>query len=466
MEKIRLFYYNNRRWFYTLQFIGYSMILLLLVSAIDLRFLPIQEQLPEILLTKVSLAKSILTTLAGALLTITTFTFSTILAVMTMYASNYTPRVVENFVNMKITMQVLGIFVGGFFYCISMLVFMRDRFEDEQVVAGVVAVIYSVIGIIYFVVFVQSVLSKFQGVNLIFDIAEESEDVVNTEFKDRSETAEYVREDDSERVPIYSVKDGYLSVIDYERLSKLLEEHEGVFVIMEQLGNYVIKGQEIGYINLCGGFAEKFCSLADLAKAAQIDELKSLDPERELSEAEEAQLEKCKKAKEFLQALAECFFMQDRKLSSKDYRYNLLKLEEIALRALSPGINDPNTAIHVIRKLGVIMAPLATTDYYHIAKRDATGCQIFYTSYQFKDDLYAFYSRLVHYGKGDILVLLAIFNSLKIMKVGATSKQSAVIDEFADYVLEAGQGSLELKLDKEKLEEGYEKLCENRARIY
>ena len=129
MERFKIFYHNHRTWFYNLQYILVSIILMIIVSLIDLCIIPIQPYLPGVLLTKVGLAKSILTTMAGALLTITTFTFSTILSVMSAYASNFTPRAVENFVNMKITMKVLGVFVGGFFYCISMLLFMRDTFE-------------------------------------------------------------------------------------------------------------------------------------------------------------------------------------------------------------------------------------------------------------------------------------------------------------------------------------------------
>ncbi len=430
MQKLKIFYENHRRWFYILQYLFYSAILLILVTLIDLRLLPVQEHLPDLLMTKVHLAKGILTTMAGALLTITTFTFSTILAVMTMYASNYTPRVVENFVNMRITMQVLGIFVGGFFYCISMLIFMRDRFEDEQVVAGVVAVMYSVIGIIFFVIFVQRVLTKFQGVNLIYDIAEAAAEVVRREYKNRVETSEYVYEDDQDRRVVQSLHDGYLSAIDYDGLLAKLEKKPCRLLIEAQIGSYIVKGETLAYFNI------------------------------------EGQFEDTEEEKNLIREIADYFHMQDRKIGSEDYRYNIEKLVEMAVRALSPGINDPSTASHIIRKLGVILSILAQTDDYHIAVQEGSHCDIFYSSYRFEEDLYEFFTQIVNYGRSDILVLRAVFDALRIMAAGATEKHKKVLQDFAKYCLEAGEKGLKMRLDTEILRSyahRFEDLLEGRA---
>lgn len=64
---------------------------------IDTKYVPILDFIPDLFLTRVELAKVILGTLSGSLLTITTFTFSTIMVVLTMYSSNFSPRVVNNF---------------------------------------------------------------------------------------------------------------------------------------------------------------------------------------------------------------------------------------------------------------------------------------------------------------------------------------------------------------------------------
>ncbi len=393
MERLKLFYHNNRTWIYNLQYVGYSIILMIFVALIDLRILPWQPYIPAIFLTKVGLAKSILTTMAGALLTITTFTFSTILTVMSSYASNFSPRTVENFINMKITMKVLGIFIGGFFYCITTLLLMRDAFEDEQVIAGVVAVLYSIMCIIYFVIFVQSVIDKFQGVNLISDISEEGEAIVREEYEARKNSSEFAKRENFIPAEVHSTSRGYLSVIDYDAMLELLEDYEGMFRITKRLGDYVVEGEIVGELSL--------------DRAVEDEEL--------------------------LEKLGKCFFFQDQKVAHSDYRYNLTKLMEICLRALSTGVNDPNTAIHTIRKLGVTMAPLASIDAYHIAVAEKYGCQIFYTSYPFKEDLYDNFSQIVHYGTDDAMVTRAILESLRIMYERATPRNKEHICDFALY---------------------------------
>lgn len=118
LAKLRIYFDENKMWFYLAQYMLISFLLALAAILVDIRYIPILDYVPNIFLTSVELAKLILSTLAGSLLTITTFTFSTIMVVLTMYSSNFSPRVVNNFLTEKITMKVLGIFVGGFFYCI------------------------------------------------------------------------------------------------------------------------------------------------------------------------------------------------------------------------------------------------------------------------------------------------------------------------------------------------------------
>lgn len=138
MQKLKVFYYNNISWIYTIQYIFFSIILLFLVAMIDLKFLPFGQYLPDFMKLKVGFSQSLLITLSAAFLTITTFTFSTILTVLNAYASNFTPRVVENFINMKITLKVVGIFIGGFFYCVGSLVFTREAINNDLVISGFV----------------------------------------------------------------------------------------------------------------------------------------------------------------------------------------------------------------------------------------------------------------------------------------------------------------------------------------
>src|SRR5690554_1880240 len=108
--------YNIRRsiWLYPVIYTLFAIVLASIVIIVDSRiFFDISSYIPRILTTSTDLAKSVLSIIASAFITIMTFTFSTTMVVLTMYTSQYSPRVVENFLTQKSTMKSFGIFVSG-----------------------------------------------------------------------------------------------------------------------------------------------------------------------------------------------------------------------------------------------------------------------------------------------------------------------------------------------------------------
>lgn len=107
ITKLKMFYNENKMWIYLGKYILISFLVAVGAILIDTKYFSILNLIPDLFLTSIDLAIVILSTLSGALLTITTFTFSTIMVVLTMYSSNFSPRVVSNFLTDKITMKVV-----------------------------------------------------------------------------------------------------------------------------------------------------------------------------------------------------------------------------------------------------------------------------------------------------------------------------------------------------------------------
>lgn len=404
MQKLKVFYHNNITWIYTLQYIFFSIILLFGISLIDLRIVNVFDKIPDILKMKVGFSQSVLTTLSAAFLTITTFTFSTILTVLNTYASSFTPRVVENFINMKITLKVIGIFIGGFFYSVGALIFTRQFFEEDLVISGFIAIIYSIICIVYFLIFVQQVITKFQGVNLIVDIAEKADEVIKGEVELRNSGSALKESSNFKNLEIKSINSGYLSVIDIDSIISTLSEGEGYLSIEKKIGEYVAENTTISSLYL-------------------------------KEEVENEVLEKISKS----------FILQDKKIDDSDYRYNITKLLEITLRAISPGINDPNTAIHCINKLAVILTPMAKINNYHIQKAENKNFTVYYSSYSFRSDLETFYLPLINYGKDDLQVIISVLKSLNQLFNIATENNKNHIRVIAEHIKEKVSLSTELE---------------------
>lgn len=426
-QRLRLWFSKNRTWIYLVQYIFYSILLLIVVGMIDSNFLEVQEFLPRFLLLKVGLSRTLLTTLAGAFLTITTFTFSTILTVVNQYSSEHSPRVVENFVREKITMKVLGIFVGGFVYSICALLLMRDAYADRYVIAGGVAIVYSLVAIFYFVIFVQRVLSSLQGSNIVQDVYADALPVIKEEVKAREESIHFHEEKKEFRRMLYANETGYLSVIDFDRLSYMTKGLNGFLRIDVKLGEFIVSGFRLGELFL--------------------DE----DPNWDEEEGSEK-----------MKSLADCFLTQEEKFQAEDYRYNISKLVEMCLRSMSSSSIDPNTTIHCIRKISLLMGRLLRSEHHHITKVDREGFKVFYTSYDAEEELYHTYNEILHYGKDDPAVMIALIDGLYVIYKMCDPYNQSEVREYATHVYETSKESLSDKFDLEVLEQSYHKFAKSK----
>ena len=420
LNKIGVFMSENNMWFSLGKYLIISLLLATLAIMIDTKYIPVLKYIPEIFLASIGLAKLILGTLTGSLLTITTFTFSTIMVVISMYSSNFSPRVVNNFLTDKITMKVLGVFVGGFFYCITVLFFMKDNFSSYKVISATIAVLYSILCIIYFLIFVYNVSSSIQPTKLISNLYDESWDIIDKTLEERKNHTSLDQYDIGEylsEVEILSNKSGYLVLIEFSEILKTLKNIKTNFVIKVEIGDFIVKNQAIAtlYYN------------DDIGDSSLVQEI------------------------------TDKFSIEEERVAFSDYRYSLQKIIDITLRALSPGINDPNTAIHCINILGVILGNISVIKgKYTMIEDDNSLSKIIHADFNFRKDLYYSFYQIVHYGKSDISVILAILNALKTINHSATEEKEVAIKEFADYVYQNSIDNFTHEFDRDMLEHGLE----------
>lgn len=422
IQRLKMFYENNKIWLYLLRYILIAILLSMIAILIDTKFITVLSFIPSIFLTSVELAKVILGTLAGALLTITTFTFSTIMVVLTMYSSDFSPRVVNNFLKDKISMKVLGIFVGGFFYCISTLFFMKSSISEYLVVSATIAVIYSVFCIIYFIIFVYAVSSSIQATKLISRLYEESYNIIERALEYRKNQKSL----DNYDIGIYrkslnlkANKNGYLELISFSSLLEILKDIDSKIIINPRVGEYIYKNQNIAtlYYN-----------------------------EEDIEES-------------FKEKLLNQFSLEEERIAYNDYQFSLQKIIDIALRALSPGINDPNTAIHCINILGVLLGKLGEIDgKYTVIKEENSKGEIIYEDFNFKEDIYYSFYQILQYGKKDISVLLALFDALIGISLNVKDNRLRIIREFKEYIYDSSIENFKHKFDIELLEEKMDKI--------
>ena len=370
--------------------------------------------LSTVFYTKSELAQTVLGIVASAFITIATFTFSTTMVVLTMYSSQFTPRVVENFLNNKVTMKSFGVFLSGFIFAISSLLFTKTSQNENLVISASIGVIYVIVGLVYFLIFIHNVATYVQASHLIQRLQDEARKKIK-EYNDFEDKASILsKEEMIEMVKykyffdVYAHSDGYIQEINYQKLQKIAQNHNCIICFKKVVGQFISLETKILTIY----YEEK-----NILDEIDIEEINKL------------------------------ILIGNKKTQTQDFSFTIQKIVEIAVKALSPGINDPNTAIHCLNIIGILLRDLSHIEKgYILLKKDDELGHIIYEAYDFEVLLDDAFSQIIFYGQADVSVIVVALKSLRIIKTKASKYNREIIDNYAKYLIEK-----QLKLSDDKL---------------
>ncbi|MDE1549826.1 DUF2254 domain-containing protein [Jeotgalibaca caeni] len=411
-----------------------SFVLSILVILLDTRMIPLLDHVPEWLLTNVTIAIEVLSALVGTLFAVTTFTFSAMLTVVSLYSSNFSPRLIENFLLNKVALRTLGIFLGGFVYSLSSLVFMRELPDDAMVVSATVVWIYAIAAVIYFIRFIFQTSNFVQQEKLVSKTYRDAKEVFDKNsafFKDAPKLSRLPEFDTRYQYTIKADTNAYVDYIHFEELNKICEKYQAVCLTHVRIGAFLSQNQPV----------------AVLYTNQRMKDEEYLN--RQVNET--------------------IAYHTERSAISDPY-YSRNKLNDIALRAISPAINDPNTAIHVLHYKSLLEAELAKQAGKYAVLGDPSdngsdvfeeyrGC-IFYEYNNFPADLQEGYWQLVHYMKEDLTCISAIFDGLLVIANAAHEENVPHIKEYSHYVYEKTQEYFPLQLDRKLIEEKHQAILD------
>jgi len=394
------------------------------LEAIFMKQSALQHIIPSALFTDISLARTILSTISASLLTITTITFSTILVVLTTYLSNFSPRTLQNFITNHSTQRVLGTFVGGFVYSIVLLLVLEDTGSGTRYIVPSLAITISIVCLFVFVFFIHHVTSWIQVSNLIYNITQSITKRIENDLANLKDVTEDPPWDDWEGEeikhinpqPFFLDKAGYIQFIDINGIIEQAYQDDCIIRVERNINDFV--DEETVVLSIWGKKEES--SLMDYEKFITIGSKQSPFPNIELG---------------------------------------MTKIVEIAIRALSPAINDPNTAINCIDNLGRILIKLSKKhlpkSYFNDKNRNL---RVIFDQPTYSDYLYKSFSQILSYGVHDATILLAVFRVLT--SIADSSKHSRkTIWDFAQFVIERiNKGEL-LSLDRQYLNKQLKRLA-------
>lgn len=446
IKNLKLIYENNRNIIRITGWTLVSLVLLFLTWLLDYKCPGFKEGLPKFLLLSSGVTSSFLSTLAGTFLTVTTFTFTTILTVLNKYSDSFTPRIVQDFIDKPHVLSLFGVFIGGFFYTVLSLFLVENASSDDTFISGTIAIFYAVIAMISFVLFVKRVLNDIKVSNVIENTYAHALKLIETEldaeFPDElyaelsgetSEDSSRKSDDNSSKkeYKIFASKSGYFYSISSDEIIKILDGIDSDLVIRHRIGEFLLKDEHIASLYIKPTSNDEHIAGLHIEDASNND-AGSFD--------------------EILDKVSDCLLINVRKNDTEDYHHEITNLVEIAMKGLSPGINDPNTAIESVRKIGILLGKLFSAKHFYRILNKTEDTRIIYTGYTAKEELHLSFNQILYYGKNDPLVSEAILKSIRMIYLVAGESMHSQIRDFFDYCYDLCSSAMDNEMYKERLE--------------
>jgi uncharacterized membrane protein len=263
-------------------------------------------------------AQEILTVIAGSIMTVVSIVFAILLMTLTLASTQFSPRILISFVRDKGTQWTLGMFLGTFCYCMAALPAARalpTPFVPVVTVSG--AMLLALVAVGWLVFFIHHI-SQAISVNHIVDrIARETEQVIDELMphpRPRFETAGQPMPSHAADTPVLNQRSGYIRVIDTTRLLELAK----LWRIRIRVERAV------------GAFTPAGVPLLMVSHEDRISPLRAVE-------------------------LLGAFDIGPTRTLQQDVEFGVIQIVDIALRAISPAVNDPSTAISCIDQLSRVL---------------------------------------------------------------------------------------------------------------
>lgn len=270
-------------------------------------------------------ARIILLGLAATILATTGVVFTMITVPLSLAATQFGSRLLRLYLRNRTTQYILGLFVGTFIYCLTVgLSLPPGRFVEEPQWATAVGLLLSLITFASLLVLIQNIATSLQAPNMVAAASSELHDVIRQSISaaeqiatsgDMADYATLSAQIEQDGAPILGQKRGYVQAIDPELLLPLAVRHNLVIRLVRKPGDFI-----------------------------QHDELIALawPPQR---------------VNGFVAAtIHRSYELGNLRTPTQDIEYAVNQLVEVAVRAMSPAINDPFTAMTCLDHLGAGLA--------------------------------------------------------------------------------------------------------------
>lgn len=273
-------------------------------------------------------ARALLSAVAGSTITVVSVTFSVLVVALTVASQHFGPRLLNSFMRDNAAQLVLGTFTGTFAYCVVVLRTVQGAGEDYSTfvphLAVTVAVALSLLSVGMLIYYVHHIAVSLQVSEITAGVVRDMERAIDRLYPERigEATEPPARQPippPSEAMTVDATSSGYVQEIDSDSVLALAVERDTTIWLLVRPGDFISEGSQIAAAHPPPS-----------------------DP------------------RQFEEALTRAYVSGTDRTSFQDVGFAVQQLIEVALRALSPGVNEPFTAITCIDRLGQGFSKLAS----------------------------------------------------------------------------------------------------------
>lgn len=363
-------------------------------------------------------ARGMMSTIAGSMMTIVGVTFSMILVVLALASSQYTSRILRNFMRSRITQVVLGIFAGIFTYCLIVLRTIRSG--DEGAFVPNLAVFFGFVlalgGVGALMFFIHHIASSIQASSIIASVAQETIAAIDRLFPENLGRGPGEDDDDQTLRPLSernwcavpAKESGYIQGVNNAALLRFARDRKSIVRMEHGIGEFVVQDT----------------TLASLAMEDPPDQ-------------------------ETVAALQETFSISSHRTGEQDAAFGIRQIVDVALKALSPSINDTTTAVMCVDYLTAILARIAPRKIPSSRRYEEGELRVIAKGPSFESLLAESFDQIRSSATGNVAIMLRMLGALQtIAGQTARAERRRALRDHVQWIVELAERTLDSTHDR------------------
>jgi uncharacterized membrane protein len=363
------------------------------------------NKVPFLKIDNANTARELLSSLLTGLISLVTFTFAMVMIVLTQVTTSFSPRLLPDLLNKKGSQVVLGTIIGTIGYIIVVLSNVETMPADPKVpvLSVAISMYLGFACLIAFIYFIHKISNEVQIGNILSNIYHTTRHVLDRELRSGSYHEDWKEDEEFHLVKAWD--SGYFDTITSKEFMKVSGKTGLKLRVLVIQGTYLLKGEPFLKVN------------------KQVNQ-------------------------EVQQILEENVVFRHKENIKENFFYSFKQLTEIAVKALSPGINDPGTAIHAIDYLLDLLCRLQELRGQKVVTHKDGTAAIIYAPVPFEKTFYLCTSSIRAYSSQDVAVQAKLIDLIaKVSKRDEEDRHKSLLEKELSSIEEASAQDMKSQED-------------------